>query len=179
MDFDSIIPLLMFIVFFGLPAIFKKIQGKKSSGKAAHAKKAKSSFFGRIGEKIQDAIREADQQKQQGKPIPSPDPVREPDSLWEILAEKEEAQDNSYIYAYEEEEHKPDWDETAVSDWKVESEKPEELEETVLEEEKPLAMIKPAPVCYLSGQYGLNSSLQLRQAVVWSEILGKPVSLRY
>jgi hypothetical protein len=175
MDFDSIIPLLIFIVFVGLPAIFRKIRGKKNSEKSAYAKTRKISLFDRISEKIQGAIREAEQQRQQNRQEDSYDTVKKPESLWEILAEEEKAQEAPHVYKKPE----PDLSQTVEFDSVLEPEETEKSQKVILEEEKKVVpVIKAAPACYLSGQYELNSGSQLRQAIVWAEILAKPVSLR-
>nr|NJM02589.1 hypothetical protein [Desulfobacula sp.] len=166
MDFDSIISIFLIFVFFVLPAVLKRLQAKKRPAAGTAPVKKKTSLFERIGEQIQDFVKDLEQQARTEKKA-----AEKKDGIWERLAEDDA----------------PDMD---AGDLKIETPAPQKR--TPIENQAPVKRIKPAQAgdrtkreapdekpgpCY-PDNHTLNSPRKLRQAVVWSEILGKPPALR-
>ncbi|MBW2654048.1 MAG: hypothetical protein JRC91_03680 [Deltaproteobacteria bacterium] len=161
MDFDSIIMFLFIMAFFVLPSILKQIQARKK--KTAKPKKTKKmpSIFGRIGERIQQFVQELENQAKQQKKE-----VREQEIIWETLAEDE---DSSPVFESVEDaadfsEPEPERIKRPVKK-KIHSRRPEQ---------------EPCfnkPLYPLRGKYCFKSN-PLQNAIIWSEILSKPLALR-
>ena len=167
MDFDSIIPLLFIIAFFVLPSLLKQILGRKQQTGEPNVIKKNPSIFDRLGERIQQFVKDLEEQARQQRQV-----TTEPNTGWEELAEDEE----SYFD-----------DETAGEDADFVA---------------PLTMAPPQkrvpekaawPAKRIpSGQKGIHvkerkrnlsgtcryKSNPLQNAIVWSEILSKPIALR-
>lgn len=161
MDFDSIVTFLFIIAFFILPSILKQIQARKK--KVAKPKKARKtpSIFGRISEQIQQFVQELENQAKQQKKE-----THEQETIWDTLAEEEEP---SFVFESVDEdagfnEPEPEKIERPVKK-KIYSRKPEQ--ESCLK--APLQPVQQ-PYCFKSNP--------LQNAIIWSEILSKPLALR-
>ncbi|MEA1967206.1 MAG: hypothetical protein U9N77_03175 [Thermodesulfobacteriota bacterium] len=161
MDFDSIILFLFFIVFFVLPAILKQvlaIMKKKAPPKKA---KKKLSLFDRISDQIRQFVQKLENQAKQQKKE-----TREQDTAWEMLAEDEDP-----LPLFESIEENADFSEP----------EPEKAEQPLkkriqpqIDEQEPC--IKE-PLYPLQKKYCLKSN-PLQNAIIWSEIISKPLALR-
>ena len=167
MDFDSIIPLLFVIAFFVLPSLLKQILGRKQKTGEPNVIKKNPSIFDRLGERIQKFVKDLEEQARQQR-----QGITEQNTGWEELAEDEESYSD---------------DETAGEDADFVA---------------PLTMVPPKkrvpekaawPAKRIpSGQKGIQvkerkrnlsgtcryKSNPLQNAIVWSEILSKPIALR-
>jgi hypothetical protein len=167
MNFDSIISIFLIFIFFVLPIVLKRLQAKnKAAVKPGPATKKKVSLFERMGEQIQEFVKDLEQQAKAEKEAEG-----KKDGIWERLAEDEK---------------------TNARSLKIETPIHEKRRMIGDEDSAPQKMGPPvqtgfnkkreAPVeksgYYCPESYALNSRRKLRQAVVWSEILSKPVALR-
>jgi hypothetical protein len=167
MNFDSIISIFIIIVFFILPVVLKRLQAKnKSAATLGPVVKKKTSLFERMGEQIQEFVKDLEQQAKAEK-----GPGGEKDGIWERLAEDEKSDAGSLKIetpVYEKR--------TTIGDQDSASQKMINPVQTGLKKKKKGPAGKPGPYC--PETYALNSRRKLRQAVVWSEILSKPLALR-
>lgn len=157
MDFDSIITFILIIIFFALPSLLKQIQArKKKKGVPKKAKKsrAKPFIFEKISRKIRQFVQELEKRGRQEK--------SDQDTIWETLAEDENENDLS--------QPEPDVPDEQPGSVKEESRAQKPLKEPVIEK----ATAQPLR----SGGYRVFKSDPLQNAVIWSEILSKPVALR-
>lgn len=161
MDFDSIITLLLIVAFFVLPAIFKQVMAKKKKTATPKKTKTKLSIFGRIGEQIQKFIQELEEQAKQQKKQ-----TTEQETVWETLAEDEES---------------PPVFESVSGDTDVSEPEPEKVEPPVKRRiqsrrygQEPCVKESLYP---LRKKYCLKSN-PLQNAIIWSEILSKPLALK-
>ena len=172
MDLDSTILFLFFIVFFVLPSILKQVlaRKKKASTMKTAKNKKKPSIFDKIGEQIRQFVQELENQAKLQKKQ-----TREQGTVWETLAEDEESPP-----VFESVEEDADFSETEifVSHEKVE---PKEVERPAKKRVQDRRTIRETcikePLGPLQGKYCFKSN-PLQNAVVWSEILSKPVALR-
>ncbi|MEH0018772.1 MAG: hypothetical protein V6Z89_03915 [Desulfobacter sp.] len=161
MDFDTLITYILLFLFFVLPSILKRKGQKKKT--APREKKKKPSIFDRLGQKIQEFIRELEKQAREAK--------KEQDgSVWDELDDRDE----EMVPAYE------------AGDGDFQSHEPEApdlsrpgtrtVRVTPPEQSHPKDM---APTCPAvpAVRAGLPAHA-LQQAVVWSEVLGPPIALR-
>ena len=165
MDFDSFITFILFIVFFVLPSIVRQIQARKQK-KAKPKKTKKPGVLTKIGEQIQKFIRELEKQAQQQR-----EAAKSQENVWDKLA-----------------------DEEVLFEGEVQDET--EFEEEVLPATQPFTepAAEPAgirmPDQIITGKEGVieqkssySNRLIFRQdplqnAVILSEILGKPAGLK-
>ena len=183
MDFDSIITFLFIIVFFILPGILKQIKAKKK--KSVIPKKAKKtpSIFDRIGEKIQQVVRELEQQALKQKQAEN-----KQDSEWDRFEEDEIlSQDFETVYQ-EEDFSEPEsgipesgipeaaFEEAQIPAYSVAVKKPEE--DRTKQEIKESLLGKGAMIQHPGTAKYVFKSNPLQNAVIWSEILGKPIGLK-
>lgn len=171
MDFDSIIPIIFVIVFFILPNILKQLRGKVKKSVPKNTAKKKSFIFGKIGEKIQEFIQELERQAQLQR-----EKNADADDGWEMFVEDEEN--------FSDLETKGRRDDVSDARTIVTQEEvdPSELEETVRPKEiiqpeniDPSILKHPVQPGYATHRFKEN---QLQNAIIWSEILSKPVALR-
>jgi hypothetical protein len=198
MDFDSIVTFLFIIAFFVLPSILKQVQARKK--KAAPKQKAgkKPSILGKLGDRIREFIleierqaREQNQERKQARPAQP--------SLWETLREEDER------VPLEREERSRDADfgelptvyqkKTDQAKIGPEFEEPFRSQKEVQPAGVPLRKAQPrqdqrrkvqpagqGPFMRQTpgspGQAWRFRSRPLQNAVVWSEILSKPLALR-
>ena len=166
MDFDSIISLFFIFIFFILPVLLKRFQAKKRPASKTIPVKKKASLFERMGEQIQDFVKDLEQQAKVEKGTEG-----KKDGIWERLAEGEKTDPGSLNIenpAYEKRTMTGDQDPTL--------QKMMTPVQTGFKKKREVPIEKPGPYC--PENYALNSRRKLRQAVVWSEILSKPLALR-
>ena len=178
MDFDSIITFLFIIAFFILPGILKQIKAKKK--KSITPKKAKTppSLFDRISEKIQQFVRELEQQALKQKQAEN-----KQDSEWDRFEEdKISSQDFETIYQ-EEDFSEPEsgipeaaFEEAQIPAYSVAVKKPEE--DRTKQEIKESLLGMGAMIQHPGTAKYVFKSNPLQNAVIWSEVLGKPVGLK-
>jgi len=169
MNFDSIISIFIIIVFFVLPVVLKRLQTKnKAAAKPGPVVRKKASLFERMGEQIQEFVKDLEQQARAEKEAPG-----KKDGIWERLAEDEKAGTDAGSLKIE----TPVYGKrTMTGDQDSAPKKTINPVQTGFKKKKEGPAGKPGPWCPES--YALNSRRKLRQAVVWSEILGKPIALR-
>ncbi len=174
MDFDTIISMLFLLAFFLLPGIIKRVKEINTKNASPAKANKKPSVFNRISEKIQQFVQELEQQARQQKQVD-----KNQESPWDTLAEDQtpsqdfEISDQEDDYFREPDTTAP---ETEIPAYHAAMEKPEKkiikrnLIEPVIEKE------------YLIKRPGSENlifkSNPLQNAIIWSEILGKPVGLR-
>ncbi|MCK5837341.1 MAG: hypothetical protein KAH09_08755 [Desulfobacula sp.] len=161
MDFDSIVTFLFIIAFFVLPSIFKQIMARKKKTATPKKTKRKLSIFGRLGEQIRQFIRELEEQAKQQKKE-----TTEQETIWETLAEDEES---------------PPVFESVEQDADFSEPEPEKVEDPVKKRIQPRRYEQEpcikAPVLSLQQKYCFKAN-PLQNAIIWSEILSKPLALR-
>jgi len=163
MDFDSIITFLFILAFFVLPSILKQIKARKKKAAQPQKVKKKPSIFGRLGEQIRQFIRElekqAQKQRQSGK---------DQSTVWEELSEDEELPPG-----YERVDEDTDFSEPGPEVFKppvtIRSQRRKPVQESSIAE--------PALQASVPGTYRFKSN-PLQNAIIWSEILSKPIALR-
>ena len=178
MDFDSIITFLFIIVFFILPGILKQIKAKKKKSVTPKKTKKKSSIFDRIGEKIQQFVRELEQQALKQKQADN-----KQDSDWDRFEEDEMLSQDFETIGQEEDFGKPEPEmptalipEAQIPAYSAtikeaeEDRTKQEIKESLFGKRE---MIQPQ----VTAKYVFKSN-PLQNAVIWSEILGKPVGLK-
>lgn len=174
MDFESFFTLILFILFFVLPSVLKqiKLRKNKTAKKVKPKPKKRMPLLGKLGERIQQALRELEQQALQQRESAS-----EKDSFWESLAGEDDPGREAYL---------------SGEDLLEPGEKtgPPPLVEPAA---RPVDV--PVPELKRSGQAAPDMSRReiqpveagpafqfrkhpLQNAIILSEILSKPVSLR-
>ena len=175
MEFNDLVTLILLFVFFVLPSIFKG-RGKKK----AKIKKKKPGLFDRLGEAINNFVRELEKQALEAKKQARQE---EQGTVWEEMDDREQV-----VFSEE-----PVGGPFAVPDTDGEEhgrmppamppEKPRHGDRPLLHREKPAAaapeVVKTEPDMTAPDRIRMNlPKHELQRAVVWSEILGKPVALR-
>ncbi len=167
MDFDSIIPLLFIIAFFVLPSLLKQIMGrKKKTGKPKVIKK-NPSIFDRIGEQIKKFVQDLEEQSRQQR-----QGTKEQNTGWEELAEDEESYSDYETAGEDADFSTPS---TIVSPKKSVPEKAAWPAKRIPSGQKEICVKERKR--NLSGICRYKSN-PLQNAIVWSEILSKPIALR-
>ncbi|MDA3918215.1 MAG: hypothetical protein PF690_14740 [Deltaproteobacteria bacterium] len=178
MDFDSIITFLFIIAFFILPGILKQLKAKKKKNIKPKKTKKKPSIFDRIGEKIQKFVRELEQQALKQKQADN-----KQGSDWDRFEEDEISSQDFETFDQEEDFGKP---ESGIPEAAIPEAQIPAYSAAVKEPEE--GMVKQGIKESLSGKgaamqhpgaakYVFKSN-PLQNAVIWSEILGKPVGLK-
>ncbi len=169
MDFDSIIPLLFLFVFFILPSIFKQVIARK---KKTAAPKKNPSIFDRIIEQVRQFVRDLEEQARQQKKG-----ADQPDNIWDALSEDQSLQPDFEPSEFETREADADFDDSSsiTPDQKEDLDNIKSLKEKSYPGMKEPVIKKPTP--RLSG-FGGHHRTPLQNAIIWSEILSKPVALR-
>jgi len=167
MDFDSIISVLLIISFFVFPSLLKRLSQKKKTGPT---QAGKLSLFGKLGEQIREYVQTLEQEAQKGKQSHKA-------QEWDHLAEDGEFQ--TYEDSFEEDlEPEVYADEPVVepSVFVAASMIQEKELEHVSKPEKPMLACDSSTI----GAFRPDrlSSCHLQQAIIWLEILSKPVALR-
>jgi len=189
MDFDSIITFLFLIAFFILPGILKQIKAAKAKNTTPKEAKKKPSLFDKIGEKIQQFVRELEQQAQQqrqtGNDQSSPSQNRPAQNdPWDAFKEDEashfdfetlDQEDNSFTDQEPELfENKIQTQKSSVRKELIDSSREDRKIKTI---KKPITRKTPTIQPPIQAKYIFKSN-PLQNAVIWSEILGKPVGLK-
>lgn len=166
MDFDSIISLFFIFIFFILPVLLKKFQAKKRPAAKTIPINKKTSLFERMGEQIQEFVKNLEQQAMAEK-----EAAGKKDGIWERLAEDEKTDSGNLDM------EAPVHEKTSMI--KDQAPAPQKMMSPVQTGYKKKRGIPiENPVLYCPETYALNSRRKLRQALVWSEILSKPLALR-
>ena len=178
MDFDSIITFLFIIGFFILPGILKQIKAKKKKSVTPEKTKNPPSIFDRIGEKIQQFVRELEQQALKKKQADN-----KQGSDWDRFEEDEISFQDFETVDQEEDFSEPEsgipeaaFEEAQIPAYSATIKEAEE-DRTKQEIKESLSgkgeMIHPQ----VTAKYVFKSN-PLQNAVIWSEILGKPIGLK-
>jgi len=167
MDFDSIIVFLFIIVFFVLPSLLKQIIARKKKTAAPQAIKKNPSIFDRIGEQIQKFVKDLEEQARQQR-----QGIKEQNTGWEELAEDEDSHSDFETLGEDADFKVPA---TIVSPKKVVSEKAAWPAKRIPSAQKEICVKERKR--NLSGTCRYKSN-PLQNAIVWSEILSKPIALR-
>jgi len=169
MDSDSVITFLFIFAFFVLPSILKQIKARKKKApqpRKVNKNKKIFSIFGRIGEQIRQFVRELEKQtriqRQAGK---------EQGTVWETLAPDGEVS--------------PDFEKNDEDADFYEAE-PEVVKQPVTDERQPQSTgakssfteFEKSVLTPAGSRPGRFKTNPLQNAIVWSEILSKPVALR-
>ncbi len=170
MDFDSIISILLILLFFIFPTLLKRLSQKKKTagpvqaGKSKTGKAKKLSLFEKLGEQIREYAQTIEREAQKGK--------QPQETYWDHLADDGEFQ-SSGEESFETKDYTEDYMEEPVGEPSVSA---KELERSVPKPKKPV----PAGDLSLPDPFRQPklSSSHLQQAIIWSEILSKPVALR-
>jgi len=167
MNFDSIVPLLFILAFFLVPSILRQIRArKKKAGKPQPVKK-RVSIFDRINEQIQKFVQELEQQGGQQKAEPGAQA-----NIWDVLAE-----DEPQPSAVELETGRSQ--EVPAPEPPVLKKAAPALKSSVYQKDR---TCPEEPVQRRSGKRRSGAcrlkSRSLQNAIVWSEILSKPLALR-
>ena len=178
MDFDSIITFLFIIVFFILPGILKQIKAKKKKNITPQKAKKNPSIFDRIGEKVQQFVRELEQQALQQKQAGN-----KQDSQWDRFEEGEISSQDFETVDQEEDFGKfepgvpvTEFEEAQIPAYSAAVKEPEE--DMVKQDIKETLPGKGAAILHPGTAKHVFKSNPLQNAVIWSEILGKPVGLK-
>jgi len=179
MDFDSIISFLFLIAFFILPAILKRVKGVNKKTASPGNSKKKPSVFDRINAKIQKFVREFEQQAKQQKQTD-----KTQDSPWDALADDQAASQSRETFDLEDDDFRaPEYE---IPDMPVSETKKHAYHSTNIKSEKDITQqsIKKSEceqkkiTQYPNLTCLIFKSNPLQNAIIWSEILGKPVGLR-
>jgi hypothetical protein len=168
MDLETLINIVLVFLFLLITTLVRGLKAKQRQQKKKVKKQrqsAKSSvfpFFQKIRDQIQESLKElerqAREQRQQHKPEPEPSDT----TFWDELSDEEETpEEPEYTYTRDQTE---DPVQKTVPEIQVQDREIKTVSSSV---DVPPPTIHP---------YGRRPSL--RQAVVWAEIIGKPVALR-
>jgi len=178
MDFDSIITFLFIIAFFILPGILKKFKARKKKSITPKKAKRNPSIFDRIGEKIQQFVRELEQQALKQKQADN-----KQGSDWDRFEEDEISSQDFETFDQEEDFDKPEsgipeavFEEAQIPAYSASIKEPEE-DMTKQEIKESLSGKGEMVQHQVTAKYVFKSN-PLQNAVIWSEILGKPVGLK-
>jgi hypothetical protein len=178
MDFDSIITFLFIIGFFILPGILKQFKAKKKKSITPEKAKKPPSIFDRIGEKIQQFVRELEQQALKQKQADN-----KQGSEWDRFEEDEILSQDFETVDQEEDFSEPEF-ETGAAEFE-EAQVPaysaavKELEKDMAKKDIKEALSgKGVEIQYPGTAKYVFKSNPLQNAIIWSEILGKPVGLK-
>ncbi len=188
MDFDTLIIYILLFVFFVLPSILKrKAKKKKTAGEPQ--KKKNPSIFDKLGEGIQTFVRELEKQAMDAKK----EQAQKEDSVWDQLDDGDAPFETREDFDQEQDE---EWDENEEE--MIPEYRPSDPTPGFYDPEHPFVTPSKTPVPRfeekqhpapppvpeetpretISGVRANIPAHALQQAVVWSEILGKPVALR-
>ncbi|MBU0464998.1 MAG: hypothetical protein KKE12_15585 [Proteobacteria bacterium] len=167
MDFDSIIVFLFVIAFFVLPSLLKQVLARKKKTAAPQAIKKNPSIFDRIGEQIKKFVKDLEEQSRQQR-----QGTTEQNTGWEELVEDEESYSDYETAGEDADFSAPS---TIVSPKKSVPEKAAWPAKRIPSGQKEICIKERKR--NLSGTRRYKSNL-LQNAIVWSEILSKPVALR-
>ncbi len=167
MDFDSIIPLLFIIAFFVLPSIFKQIMAKNKKTGAPEKINKNPSIFEKIINQVRQFVRDLEEQAQQQR-----QGTKEQDQGWEALAEHEDTHSDFETIGEDADFSGPS---TIVSQKEGTFEKAVPPAKIIPPRKKEISIRERKR--HLSKRYRFKSD-PLQNAVIWSEILSKPLALK-
>jgi hypothetical protein len=176
MDQETLINLVLvffFLIITTLVRGLKARQKKKLTKKKQTAKPSMFSFFHKIRDQIQESLQELEKQARQQRQQQQPETESSDPTFWDELSEDEMIQ---------EERQMPSAQETEKARASTRDRTKDPIQEMALENQvhdqeiKTPRSPKEVPPPALQHPYGRRPSL--RQAVVWAEIIGKPVALR-
>ncbi|MCF8136956.1 MAG: hypothetical protein K9K63_06565 [Desulfotignum sp.] len=176
MDQETLINLVLvffFLIITTLVRGLKARQKKKLTKKKQTAKPSVFSFFHKIKDQIQESLQELEKQARQQRQQHQPETESSDPTFWDELAEDEMMQEERQMTPASE-------TEKARASTRDRTKDP--IQEMALENQvhdqkiKTPRSPKEVPPPALQHPYGRRPSL--RQAVVWAEIIGKPVALR-
>jgi DNA-directed RNA polymerase len=178
MDQETLINLVLVFFFLIITTLVRGLkarqQKKKLTKKKQTAKPAMFSFFHKIRDQIQESLQELEKQARQQRQQQQQQPETESSdpTFWDELSEDEMIQEERQIPSAQETEKKRAATRNQTRDpiQKIAPERPvqgREIKTPHSSDEVPPPTLHP---------YGRRPSL--RQAVVWAEIIGKPVALR-
>jgi FtsZ-interacting cell division protein ZipA len=180
MDQETLINLVLvffFLIITTLVRGLKARQKKKLTKKKQTAKPSMFSFFHKIRDQIQESLQELEKQarqqrQQQQQQQQQPETESSDPTFWDELSEDEMIQEERQMPSAQETEKKRAATRNQTRDpiQKIAPERPvqgREIKTPHSSDEVPPPTLHP---------YGRRPSL--RQAVVWAEIIGKPVALR-
>ena len=186
MDFDSIISLLVLIAFFILPGILKQFKAAKNKGIAPNQPQKKSSLFDQLGKKIQNFIQELEQQAKKQRESANGENLPSQKTPWDAF-EEDDTSNINFETPYEEDielkyqEHeivknttstpKSLFDQAETQSYK------KDIKTVKIKTPSPEATPTPSIQQQTKANY-LFKPDPLQNAVIWSEILGKPVALK-
>ena len=174
MDLETLINIVLVFLFLLITTLVRGLKARQQKKvlkkKKKPAKASPFNFFHKIRDQIQSSLEELERQARQQKKKKEPEPS-DP-SFWEELSEGEMIQEEREMPSAVEAEQTPAYarDQTddpiqkMAPDFEVQD---REIKTPRSSEEVPPPTLHP---------YGRRPSL--RQAVVWAEIIGKPVALR-
>ncbi len=175
MDQETLINLILVFFFLIVTSLVRGLkarqQKKRLKKKKQAAKPSVFPFFQKIRDQIQASLQELEKQARQQQQQPQPETKSSDPSFWDELTEEDLSREESEASASKMETVDADvysHDETSA---RKETSEPQVQKQTT----KPPAAQEPVPPPTLHP-YGRRPSL--RQAVVWAEIIGRPVALR-
>lgn len=164
MEFNDIVTLILFLLFFILPSVVRGLGKKRKKPFAPKKKKRKLSLFGKVGEAVQEFIRELEKQAMEAKR----QQAEKDGTFWDEMGEEE------MEIAVPEAPPAPAPVEKKVTQPYVSSDSARK--KTAAPPTVPtIARTEGADLPGLKGRQGRTA---LQNAVVWAEILGKPIALR-
>lgn len=174
MDFESIISFGLLFLFFIIPSVLKRMGKKKSASPSASSAKKKTSLLGKLGEQIQAFMRDLEEQAQKAK-------QEQEGSAWDQLDDGVDIREPfpSSDLDFEASGTDPGDNEPEVPPRFHDPEHPFlNSEKTAVSKRAVSREESPVESPCLKKLQGNLPSHALQQAVVWSEVLGKPVALR-
>lgn len=176
MDLETLINIVLVFLFLLITTLVRGLKARQQKKvlkkKKKPAKASPFNFFHKIRDQIQSSLEELERQARQQRQKKGPEPEPSDPSFWEELSEGEMIQEEREMPSAVETEQTPAYarDQTddpiqkMAPDFEVQD---REIKTPRSSEEVPPPTLHP---------YGRRPSL--RQAVVWAEIIGKPVALR-
>lgn len=177
MDLETLINIVLLFFFLLITTLVRGLKARQRKKKVKKqkqpAKPSPFSFFQKIRDQIQESLQELERQARQQRQQKETEPEPSGTTFWEELSEdgsnipqeREKPTDRETEYAYTRDRDRADdpIQQNAI-DAQVED---REIRTPLSPKEVPPPTLHP---------YGRRPSL--RQAVVWAEIIGKPVALR-
>lgn len=205
MELDTLITYVLLFLFFVLPSILKRKKKKpaKAETQPENLKKKKSFGFGKIGEAIQEFVKELERQALEAKKAAREAELKEagsPESVWDQLDDRKkrareernqgwgdvrDGMPESFTAAAGAEDRDAEFPDLYV-DPELKAYDPDHPfaaaeKKSEARPRQTIASPRTRPEYLTPSPRSISPALpahSLQQAVVWSEILGKPVALR-
>lgn len=154
MELTDLIVMIIGFVFFVLPSVFRGLGKKKPSPKK---KKKRVSLFSKLGEGVQTFLQELEQQAKQSRQKSSA--AEKPETFWDEMTEDDSEIDVTQVRPIQnEKKYKTSYG---------------------LSDVVPVEKVAKAPMpSVLPETNAAKGRTPLQNAVIWAEILGKPVALK-